>query len=275
MRKFLAFTGDEDVSAWVGDDAHGRPSRFLESRMHEVESTKHDRVRLSAFFNFMRAKRWYRGANPADAKLHFREGKRDSCLKKQRRTLTPEEDLVLRREGQESILWPVLLLTRWAGLRRGEACTVRWSEVNLDQGYLDVTGHQWGRKHPRNVQLAAWVVLQLRMLKPGRVPGNGAWPIWPYHIDMATKKLKTFCEEHGLRRITFNDLPASFVTECFERGMTPIQESRIAGHGVAVAERHYSEYQAEEARLLLPGDPLTEAVPGNEPEVGGQTARTG
>lgn len=271
LRRFLAFNGDEDVSAWAGDDAHRKLSCFLESRMHEVESTKHDRVRLSAFFNFMRAKRWYRGENPADAKLHFREDTRGKELKQQQRTLSAEEDMLLRKKGQESILWPILLLTRWVGLRRGEACTVRWSEVNLDEGYLDVTGHEWGRKHPRRVRLAPWVVLQLRMLRPARVPGGGAWPVWPYHIDRATKELKAFCEAHGLRRITFNGLRATFVTECFRRGMTPLQESRIAGHGVAVAERHYSEYQADEARWLLPGDPLTEV----DPEVSGQTARTG
>lgn len=163
----------------------------------------------------------------------------------------------------------------WSGLRGGEACTVRWSEINLDKGYLDVTGHEWGRKHPRRVWLAPWVVMQLKMLRPARVPGDGKWPVWPYHVDVATKELRQFCDVNGLRRITFNDLRASFASECYRRGMTPAQESRIVGHGVAVAEKHYLEYEAEEARGLLPPDPLTETAGGGEPQSDAKTARTG
>lgn len=39
--------------------------------------------------------------------------------------------------------------------------------------------------------------------------------------------------------------------------LTPTQESSIVGHSIAVAEKHYSEYEAKEARALLPPDPLT------------------
>ena len=41
-------------------------------------------------------------------------------------------------------LWPILLLARWAGLRRGEACALRWSEIYLAEGYLEVRGHEGG-----------------------------------------------------------------------------------------------------------------------------------
>ena len=128
--------------------------------------------------------------------------------------------------------------------------------MNLDKGYLDVTGHEWCRKHPRRVWLAPWVVLQLQMLRPARVPDDGRWPVWPWHVDTATKELADLCEKHGLRQITFNDLRASFSTDCFDCGLTPKQESKIVGHSAAVAEKHYSEYEAQEARALLPPDPL-------------------
>ena len=273
LKRFLARNGDEDISLWTPDDAYMRIAEYLEKRAVEITSMKQERVPIGTFFNYIRAKRWYRGENPADAKLHLRRKPRRR-MKDTKRCTTPEEALVLRREGQKSILWPVLMLTRWAGLRRGEACTVRWSEVELDKGYLDVTGHEWGRKHPRRVWLAPWIVLQLQLLRPAQVPGDGKWPVWPYHVDVATKELRAFCGEHGLRQITFNDLRASFATECYRRGMTPAQESRIVGHGVAVAEKHYLEYEAEEARGLLPPDPLTEAG-GNGEDDGKRTANTG
>ena len=254
---FLSRVGDEDLSAWTPDDACDRVAGFLDARSGEVTSVKHDRLPLSAFFNYLRSRRWYVGDNPADAKLHLLRKPRGK-LKTTRRCTTPEEDMVLRRESQKSVLWPVILLARWAGLRRGEACTLRWSEVNLEEGYVDVVGHEWGRKHPRRVWLAPWVVLQLRLLKPAQVPGGGAWPVWPYHPDTATDEMAAFCSTHLRRQVGFNDLRASFATECYRCGLTPAEESRMVGHGVEVAEKHYVEYEAQEARSKLPPDPITD-----------------
>ncbi len=211
---------------------------------------------LGTFFNYTRKRRWYRGGNPADAKLHRLRKPRRRGVKASRRT-KPEEDVTLRREGHKSALWPILLLTRWAGMRRGEACTLRWSEVNLEAGYADVVGHEGGRKHPRRVWLAPWVVLQLRSMKPAWLPAEGRCPIWPHHADTATGLLRDLGDAHLTRQLSFNDLRASFATECYERGLTPSQESRMVGHGVAVAEKHYLDYEAKEARSKLPPDPLT------------------
>lgn len=80
--------------------------------------------------------------------------------------------------------------------------------------------------------------------------------MWPYHPDVATKELADFASGLLGRKVSFNALRASFTTDCFECALTPVQESRIVGHSVSVAERHYSEYQAKEARSKLPPDPL-------------------
>ncbi len=255
LRVFLNRVGDQDVSAWTEDDAVDLVTHYLETRSHEIASIKHDRLPLSTLFNYLKALRVYRGANPASAVLHRLRQPRQRLRKKNRCT-TRQEDEILRREGHKSILWPMLLLTRWAGLRRGEAAALRWSEVDLDKGCADVVGHEGGRKHPRTVWLAQWVVMQLRAMRPAWLPHDGDVPIWTYHVDQATKLLDEFCEQHLGRKLGFNDLRASFATDCYKRGMTATQESRIVGHSAAVAEKHYLEYEAAEARSLLPPDPL-------------------
>ena len=93
-------------------------------------------------------------------------------------------------------------------------------------------------------------------MKPAWLPNDGECPIWPHHQDTASDMLAEFCDSHLTRKLNFNDLRASFATECYERGLTPSQESRIVGHGVAVAEKHYLDYEAKEARPKLPPDPL-------------------
>ena len=154
-------------------------------------------------------------------------------------------------------LWPILLLARWAGLRRGEACALRWSEIFLAEGYLEVFGHEGGRKHPReHVWLAPWIVMQLRAIKSSWQPAGDEWPLWPYHPDTASDYLADFCKDHLKRSLGFNDLRASWVTEVFGCGMSATEEAQIGGHSPEVADRYYSEFTAEEARGKLPPDPL-------------------
>ncbi len=265
LKVFLDRLGDQDVSAWTEDDAIDRVTAFLEKRSHEVGSIKHDRLPISAFFSYLKALRVYRGENPASAVLHRLRQPRQR-LKKRKRCTSREEDLVLRREGHKSVLWPVILLTRWAGMRRGEACTVRWSEIDLEKGSVEIVGHEGGRKHPRTVGLAPWVVMQLRAMRPAWLPNDGGVPVWSYHADQATKLLAAFSAEHLERQVGFNDLRASFATECYQRGMTAEQESRIVGHSTAIAEKYYLEYDAAEAHALLPPDPLAEAGGDDEPQ---------
>jgi len=84
--------------------------------------------------------------------------------------------------------------------------------------------------------------------------------------------LQAFCDEHLTRRVSYNDLRATFTTECFQRGLTPKQESMIVGHSAGVADGHYSDYEAMEARTKLAPDPLTE-VGGSDPTGAESAAR--
>lgn len=158
-------------------------------------------------------------------------------------------------------------------MRRGEACTVRWSEIDLKSGCADVMGYEGGRKHPRRVWLAPWVVMQFRAIKPAWLPSDGDIPVWPHHPDTASELLTELCSEYLERRLSFNDLRASFATDCYEHGLTPAQESRIVGHSSAVAEKHYLAYEAKEARTKLPDDPLVECPDGDADEDADSDAR--
>jgi integrase len=270
LRDYLEYVGDVDISTWMRDDARKVTLSYLDSRTSRVRSAANVRVPVGTFFNYLRAMNWYIGENPADAKLQPKRRPRKRLdAKKPRRRTSAREDLVLRREGVKSRLWPVILLTRWAGMRRGEACLIRWNEIDLDAFRADVVGHEGARKHPRSVWLSDFVVDELRKLKPSRE--EGLQPLWPRHPDTATDEFRAFCEEHLTRRLTFNDLRASLTTDCFDNGMTAKQESKIVGHSAAVAERHYEEYEAAEARRLLPGDPLLGTGGGGEPH--GKRAR--
>jgi integrase len=225
LKYFVAWTGDANLAEWAPDVARTRVDDYLTERENAVKSVDHDRLALSVFFNFLKSKKWYVGENPASAELHVHRKQPGATKEKPKRCTTDSEDAVIRREAAKTRLWPVVLLARWAGMRRGEACRLRWSEVDLDEGYADIVGHEGGRKHPRRVWLAPWVVMQLRALRPAWLPADGNWPLWPYHPDLATKEFAGFAREHIGRKVTFNDLRASFTTDCFECGLTPFRRA--------------------------------------------------
>jgi integrase len=258
LTRFLNFVGDLDLATLENEAAIKHIGAYLEHR-REVDQIRYlhkDRIVFSGFFNYLRgaSRRWYRGENPATAKVQDVKNPRKQLRPK--RCTSEEEDLILRTEGHKSPLWPMILLARWAGMRRGEICTLRWSEVNLTEGYADVVGHELGRKHPRRVGLAPWVVVQLRTIRPPWLPEGQDWPVWPFHYTTASHMLEEFCAKHLKRQVTYNALRASFATEGYGSGMTAEEEASMAGHSPAVARRHYLEWAALEARFKLPGDPL-------------------
>lgn len=227
---------------------------WLAARMERVSDVADDRKSLAVFLNYCRRRRVLRGENPAAAELHRLPRPR---YFRRHRTMMPGEDLALRRVACRRDVWPVVLLARWAGLRRGEACVARWCDVDLAQGAVDVPGHEGGRKHPRVVWLSPWVQLQLRSwMNDPTWPARPRDPVWPLHVRSADRRLAEICEAAELRRLTWNVLRASFVTDCFSRGMTAKEESLIVGHSPEIAERHYNEWLAREARSKLPPDPL-------------------
>lgn len=227
---------------------------YLVELGRELSSVADHRKSLSCFCNYARRRRLIKGPNPAGAELHRL---RRSRWRRRRRTMRGPEDLALRREASRRDVWPAVLLARWAGLRRGEACSARWCDVDVVGGAVELPGREGGRKHPRTVWLSSWVQLQLRgWMTDATWPARPADEIWPHHAKTADRRLAEICEDAGLRHLTWNILRASFVTDCFARGMTAKEESLIVGHSPAVAERYYNEWLAREARVKLPPDPL-------------------
>ncbi len=245
---------------WAGPRAKARAltvelvTRYLEERRAEISSVADQRKAVSSFCNYARRRRLIRGPNPAGAELHRLPRSR---WRRRRRTMTRAEDLALRREACRRDVWPAVLLARWGGLRRGEACSARWCDVDVAGGAVELPGREGGRKHPRTVWLSAWVQLQLRgWMTDTTWPARPADEIWPHHAKTGDRRLVEICEDAGLRHLTWNVLRASFVTDCFRGGMTVKEESLIVGHSPDVAERYYNEWLAREARVKLPPDPL-------------------
>ena len=123
------------------------------------------------------------------------------------------------------------------------------------QQYAVVCGeYEVGRKHPRTVGLAPWVVLQLKLFRAQQHPASDK--VYPYHEDTSCKDFAKFRKKYISRYITLKHLRRSFTNEGYECGLTAEEEAAMAGHSIEVAQKYYLDWRAMEARKKLPADPL-------------------
>ena len=80
--------------------------------------------------------------------------------------------------------------------------------------------------------------------------------VYPHHADTSSKDFAKFQNKFLGRQITLKSLRRSFVNEAYKCGLTAEEESAIAGHSIEVAQKHYLDWRAMEARTKLPADPL-------------------
>ena len=181
LKYFVAWVGDVDLREWTPDVARTKVDEYLTDRENAVKSVDHDRIALSVLFNFLKSKKWYKGENPANAKLHVHRKQPSTARMKPKRCTTASEDEIIRREGAKTRLWPVLLLTRWAGMRRGEACKLGVASRTMTmQGRMQNWMHEWHssgtvRWHSRIRNVPA--VNGLLVRAPGFEPGTNGLKI--------------------------------------------------------------------------------------------------
>jgi integrase len=155
-----------------------------------------------------------------------------------------------------------------AGLRQGELLALRWSEVDLDAGYLRVVaslGRARGTglvvtdpktaRSRRRVELGATAVECLRRHRAAQSAERlAAGPLWRHedlvlasrvgsylHASDVYESFRGLLDRAGLRRIRFHDLRHTAATLMLVGGVHPKVASEMLGHStVAITLDLYS-----------------------------------
>ncbi len=140
------------------------------------------------------------------------------------------------------------LLALGCGLRLGEICGLKWSDVRFDEGELTINRTVLWVKAERNtkltvqtpktessnrtIPLTAAMRSLLAQLRDGAV--NDAFVLTgkkkPMEPRTLQKRFQRFLYEHGLRSIPFHGLRHSFATRCIEEGYDAKAVSELLGH---------------------------------------------
>ncbi|HEX9323363.1 MAG TPA: site-specific integrase [Xanthobacteraceae bacterium] len=180
-----------------------------------------------------------------------------------------QEAAVLRHEEvstlfeglRGSFLYPVVVLAIGTGMRRGELCALRWQDVDLEGGKLEVrrsleetTAGGLRFKEPksargrRSISLAPSVIaclqehrkgqLELRMkLGQGKPPADElvftTWGGGPRHPDRLSTDFSEAMDRIGLPHISLHSLRHTHASELIRAGVDIITVSRRLGHASA------------------------------------------
>ncbi len=204
-----------------------------------------------------------------------------SPIKKQMRTLTPNEVAVLLDTAKDSYFYPIIYTAVSSGLRQAELLGLRWRDIDLDLQSISVSQALYKRKgvcqfkepktshSRRRVAMTSKLALFLREYKAEReslflhlgkllsldnlvFASVGGKPIDPGVLSHTFHRIAL---QAGLKDIRFHDLRHTFASLMLLRGAKPKVISEALGHSsVAFTMDTYShiiEGMQQDAMALL------------------------
>jgi integrase len=194
------------------------------------------------------------------------------------REWTAEEAARFLTEARKDRLYALWVVALSLGLRRGEALGLRWADVDLNRGRLDVAQalhYIDGKKiflRPKTDSSESWVPLTAEMVRllrqrhleqranqveaEGNVHGlvfttKYGTPLSPRNMNRAFERM---CRRAGVRRLRLHDLRHSCATLLFAQGVDAATVQRILRHSsISVTTGTYMRVVEEVRRDALGG----------------------
>lgn len=186
-------------------------------------------------------------------------------VKKEARYLTPDETTVLLEEAKNNeVLFYLIILILGSGIRIGEAIALKWENLDLEEGILQVkassrriakydddgnhVGTQVITKEPktkagrRSIPLPAWVVSNLkkwRKIQMKKLLALGITSSEYVVTNEVGKQLDDSNARHRLENVTkridmsdvgFHTLRHTYATRLLESGINPKTAQELLGH---------------------------------------------
>lgn len=183
-----------------------------------------------------------------------------------RRELTLEELQAVCNAAKDD-LRPLLAIGIYTGLRLGDACTLRWGEVDLVRGIITRIPNKTGRKNPKPVVIPIHPTLRAMLQETPKADRRG--DVLPRiaadyrrHGSYVTDRVQALfdeCEIQTTRKIEgrnksqvevgFHSLRHSFVSMCSENKVPLAVVQGMIGHSNPAMTRHYDHAEHEVAKL--------------------------
>jgi len=166
-----------------------------------------------------------------------------------RATVINEQQLSALVKEADSDLKPILIVAYDTGMRKSEILKLRWSQVDLHEGVVLVTGTK--TDEPRSVYLTQRAKQTLHSL-PRSISGyvfvnpktNKPW------VDIK-KKWNKAREAAGIKEAWFHDHRRSFVTNARRRGIPESEIMKLTGHRTRSTFDRYNLVSEDELKRTI------------------------
>lgn len=158
----------------------------------------------------------------------------------------------------------------WTGMRLGELCGLRWTDVDFDDGHVVIQRSLWHGKEkstktrkrrivPLRDELGEILQAHPRSQSPYVFTNRSGEPLTR---NTARKPFAKVCELAGVKKIRLHDLRHSFGSLLVNRGASLETVRRMLGHSDIRMTQHYLHSPGDEMKRvvneLLPPLPATE-----------------
>lgn len=214
--------------------------RDLQDKGLAPATVKHCLVIVRQVINKARKWRMFKGDNPVSAiKLPSPRNRRE-------RFLTRQEAADLIREIISPQTRNMAIISLATGMRAGEVCAMRWSDINMEAGIISVRGKGSGGNHSRHAYITDAVRGALKE-QPDTVSGyvfesrdGGRMRGISNGFDRAVNRLKLNKPGMGARdKVTFHTLRHTFASWLAIEGIPLYTIKELMGHKtMAMTERY-------------------------------------
>ncbi|MFC2170245.1 tyrosine-type recombinase/integrase [Acidobacteriota bacterium] len=173
------------------------------------------------------------------------------------RILNEEEEEKLFKASSEH-LKPIILIALHTGMRKTEISSLKWDQVNLTNGEIEVVRTKSGKK--RIIPISERLHQEIKLLK---MRNENCEFVFQYadpktgekrHLKYFRRAFENACRRAEIRGLTFHDLRHTFATRLIWAGVDLITVKDLLGHySVKTTERytHSNKVQKQKAVELL------------------------
>lgn len=181
---------------------------------------------------------------------------------KRDRILTPEEEQRLLDQcvGRRAHLRAIVIAAADTAMRKGELLALRWSDVDLTEGVINIRGTTTKTQQGRTTGITARLRVELEKLRKGREPDG---PVFP--TGDPKRAFARVCREAGIIGLHFHDLRHTGTTRIVSTGLPSALAMEITGHTQFSTFKRYvnvDQNAARQAAALL--DELNRDKPAEE-----------
>ncbi len=167
------------------------------------------------------------------------------------RRLQPAEKkalLLAARQCWNPLMHPLICLALETGMRRGEMLSIRWRDVDLDDGVVFI--RQTKNGHPRRIPLSDAAINLLASLSRTRLAGSNE-PVLPISSVAVRQAWDRLLERAKVTDLHFHDLRHEAISAFFELGLSLPEVAVISGHRDPRQLMRYTHLDAARIALKL------------------------